>query len=74
MDVDSEQEVLKLPVEDRARLARRLLDGLDELSREELERLWLDEAGRRAAQRGADVVEWVSSEELERKVQALLRK
>jgi restriction endonuclease Mrr len=51
MDIESlEREALQLPAEDRARLARELLDSLNELSSEELDRLWLEEAGRRATQ------------------------
>jgi putative addiction module component (TIGR02574 family) len=44
-----EDEVLGLPVEERARLALRLLTSLDEAteSPEEIEKLWLKEAERR---------------------------
>jgi putative addiction module component (TIGR02574 family) len=38
---------LKLDHKSRAKIARRLLDSLDELSEEEAEALWLDEAERR---------------------------
>lgn len=37
-------EALALNVESRAALAKRLLDSLEELSREDHERLWADEA------------------------------
>jgi putative addiction module component (TIGR02574 family) len=74
MDIDAlEREVLSLPPEDRARLARELLDSLEDLSPEELERLWLDEAERRAAEIDAGEVELVSSEEVDQKALALLR-
>lgn len=74
MDVKSlEREALQLPAEDRARLAHELLDSLDELSPEELDRLWVEEAGRRAAQIDAGEVELVSAEEVDRKARALLR-
>ncbi len=43
------RKVLELPVEERARLAERLLDSLEELSEEEIERLWAREAVRRVA-------------------------
>lgn len=43
-----EQEVLHLPIEDRARLAEKLLSSLDNLSEQETEKLWLVEAQRRA--------------------------
>lgn len=74
MDIEVlEREALKLPAEDRARLARELLDSLDELPPKELDRLWLEEASRRAAQIDAGDVELVSSEEVDRKARALLR-
>ena len=74
MDIDAlEHEALKLPAEDRARLARDLLDSLDELSAEELDRLWLEEASQRAAQIDAGEIELISSEEVDRKARALLR-
>jgi len=38
---------LKLDHKSRARIARRLLESLDELSEAEAEALWLDEAERR---------------------------
>jgi len=68
-----EREALKLPAKDRARLAQELLESLDELLPQEFDRLWLEEAGRRAAQIDAGEVELVSSEEVDRKAWALLR-
>ncbi len=44
---DIERESLKLPFKERAQLAERLLASLDEASKAELERLWLEEAERR---------------------------
>ncbi len=41
------REVLGLPAEQRARLAERLLESLDNLPEEELEKLWVSEALRR---------------------------
>ncbi|MGH8227254.1 MAG: addiction module protein [Steroidobacteraceae bacterium] len=74
MDVESlEREALQLSAEDRARLARELLDSLDELSPDELDRLWFEEADRRAAQIDAGEVELVSAEEVDQKARALLR-
>jgi putative addiction module component (TIGR02574 family) len=48
------QEALDLPVDQRARVAERLLESLDDLPEEEIERLWAKEALRRveAADRG----------------------
>ena len=42
-----EQEVLSLDVSTRAELARTLVDSLDDLSEEEWNRLWGEEAERR---------------------------
>jgi hypothetical protein len=44
-----ESEVLKLSPRDRARLAERLLESLENLTNEENERLWAEEAARRDA-------------------------
>lgn len=41
------QMALRLPIEDRAALAERLLASLDDLDEEELDRLWGEEAERR---------------------------
>jgi len=68
-----EDEVLKLSALDRARLVRELLDSLDDLPPQELERLWFDEASRRAAQLDTGEVHLVSGEEVDRKARALLR-
>ena len=74
MDVEAlEREALKLPAEDRARLAEELLDSLDELPPQEIDRLWLEEASRRAAQIDAGEVELVSAEDVDEKARALLR-
>jgi putative addiction module component (TIGR02574 family) len=74
MDIETlEREVLRLPAEDRARLARELLDSLEELPPEELDRLWVEEASRRAAQIDAGEVTLVPAEEVDRKARALLR-
>ncbi|MEO8779646.1 MAG: addiction module protein [Rhodanobacter sp.] len=43
------KEALKLDARERASMAGRLLESLDELSEDELEHLWLDEAQRRDA-------------------------
>jgi len=48
MSIDEiESAVLSLNAADRARLASRLLESLDQLSAEENERLWAEEALRR---------------------------
>lgn len=68
-----ESEALHLPVDERAKLAERLLESLDELSEKDAEALWLREAQRRALEIDEGVVELVASEELERRIQARLK-
>lgn len=51
---DLEAEALKLPVNERARLAETLLESLEELSDDEHQRLWTEEAARRDAELDAD--------------------
>ena len=68
-----EQEALHLPIEDRARLAEILLSSLDALSEQEIEKLWLVEAQRRAAEIDNGTVQLVSAEEVERRIQAILK-
>jgi hypothetical protein len=46
---DLEAAALKLDAKARARLAGRLLESLDELSPDENESIWVEEAQRRAA-------------------------
>lgn len=74
MDVDTlEREALKLTEAQRARLARELLDSLGDVPPQDVERLWLDEAGRRAQQIDEEAVVLVASDEVERKARALLK-
>lgn len=47
--VDLIKEALKLDARERASMADRLLESLDDLSADEVEGLWLDEAQRRDA-------------------------
>jgi putative addiction module component (TIGR02574 family) len=68
-----EKEALALPLPERAKLAERLLESLDELSEQEAEALWLDEAERRAREIDAGQVQLVTPDELERRVQAQLK-
>lgn len=42
-------EVLKLSSQERAFLAKCLIDSLDQSDQQEVEQLWFDEAGRRLA-------------------------
>jgi hypothetical protein len=57
-----EQEALHLPIEYRARLAEKLLLSLDALSETEIEKLWLAEAQRRAAEIDAGLVQLILAE------------
>jgi Putative addiction module component len=57
-----EAEVLALPVERRASLARQLLLSLDELSEEEFDRIWGDESARRMELFNAGEVELIPSD------------
>ncbi len=47
---ECEDQVLKLPVEDRALLAEHLIASLDSVEDSENERLWVEEAERRYQQ------------------------
>ena len=49
-----ESEALRLNPSDRVRLAERLLDSLETLSKEENARIWADEAERRDRARDAN--------------------
>jgi hypothetical protein len=74
MDIETlEREALRKPAEDRARFAMVLLESLDELPHQELERLWFEEAACRAAQIDSGEMELIPSEDVDRKARALLR-
>ena len=68
-----EQTVLGLPKNERAHLLHLLLDSLDIPSESDTQEAWLEEASRRAAEIDSGQVTLVSSEQLERDVQALLK-
>jgi putative addiction module component (TIGR02574 family) len=61
---DVASEVLGMSVEFRAALAKRLLDSLDELTPEENQRLWVEEAARRYQQLKAGTATAIASEEV----------
>ena len=71
--ISVEQEALRLPLQQRAGLVYRLLASLDDLSESEVEQLWLVEAQRRADEIDQGLAKLVSAEELERRVQSLLK-
>ena len=56
-----EQEVLKLPAEERARLAERLIASLD--NEAEIEKEWLEEVQRRDADLDSDAVAAIPMED-----------
>jgi putative addiction module component (TIGR02574 family) len=56
-----EAQLLRLPPEERAYLARVLIESLDD--QPELDPAWLDEAERRAAELGAGTVESIPAAE-----------
>ena len=61
---DIAAEVLELPLTARAELASQLLESLDDLSEEESEQLWAQEAERRYAEYKAGRIEAVPAEEV----------
>ena len=64
---------LSLSVQDRASLAERLLASLDELSEDEAERLWTEEAERRLKEYRVGRAKAVPADEVAQKAQSLLR-
>jgi hypothetical protein len=68
-----ESEALRLPAEDRARLALELIESLEGLSSAELESLWLAEAARRASQLDIGSAELVPGEIVADEARALLK-
>lgn len=68
-----EQEALRLPPEERAKLAQKLLLSLETLSEEELDQAWLVEADRRARELDRGEVQPVPAEEVRRKARALFK-
>lgn len=61
---DIAAEALELPLTARAELASQLLDSLDELSEEESDQLWAQEAERRIADYEAGNIEAVPADEV----------
>ena len=64
---------LSLNVDDRAALAQKLLASLDELSEEESERLWAEEAQRRLEEYRAGRANAVSAEAVTKRAERLFR-
>ena len=61
---DIAAEALELPLTARAELASQLLDSLDDLSEEENDQLWAQEAERRYAEYKAGNIESVPADEV----------
>ena len=68
-----EEKALELPAQERAKLAERLLESLDNLPERDVEALWLEVAERRAKEIDDGSVELVTPEELDRRVKARLK-
>jgi len=66
------EEVLGLPVEERARLIERLLDSLEDLSEEEIEGLWARKAVRRVAAFEAGQIRAYPAEEVHEEIRGRL--
>ena len=67
------KNALSLDVHDRATLAERLLASLEELSEEEADRLWAEEAQRRLEEYRAGRAKAVPAEEVYTKAERLFR-
>jgi len=68
-----EGEALHLPEEERAKLAQKLLISLDSPSEKEISEAWLREAHCRARELDEGTILPISSYDVRRKAQALLR-
>ena len=68
-----EQTVLQLPVQQRAELARKLLQSLDDQNQDEIAQSWNAVATRRAAELDSGRADVVPAEEVNRAARALLR-
>jgi len=61
---DLTEQVLELPLAERAELARQLLDSLEDISEEENDALWAAEAERRFADFRAGKIKAIPAEEV----------
>lgn len=67
------KNALSLEVRDRATLAERLLASLEEISEEEAERLWAEEAERRLDEYRAGRAQAIQAEEVRVRAERLFR-
>jgi putative addiction module component (TIGR02574 family) len=67
------KNALGLDIDERAALAQKLLDSLEDLSEEEAERLWAEEAQRRLQEYRRGRAQAVPKEEVAKKAEKLFR-
>ncbi len=67
-----EAEIRKLPLRDRAALAKWIVESLDELSQAEIEALWAEEAERRLDELEQGLVTGIPAEEVLRRARAAI--
>ncbi len=67
-----ETEIRKLPIRDRAVLAKWIVESLDELSESEIEALWAEEAERRLDELEQGLVMGIPAEEVLRRARAAI--
>ena len=67
-----EAEIRKLDLKDRATLAKRLVESLDELSPAEIEALWAEEAERRLDELEQGMVAEIPAEDALRRARAAI--
>lgn len=67
-----EDEIKKLNLKDRAALAKSIVESLDELSEEEIETLWAEEAERRLDELEQGLVSEIPAEEALRRARAAI--
>lgn len=68
-----EQQTKHLPLQERAQLIKYLIEGLDELDEQDLERLWIQEATRRFQGFKAGDIKARSSEDVFRDTRSKLQ-
>jgi len=67
-----EAEIKKLDLKDRALLAKRIVESLDELSEKEIEVLWVEEAERRLDEMEKGLVTEIPAEEALRRARTAI--
>ncbi len=66
-------EIRKLPLNERAALAKSLIDSLDDLSESEIEALWVEEAERRLDELEQGRATEIPAEEVLRRAMAAIK-